>query len=156
WNMTPRPVNRPRRVGGLMVAFEYTQQVGRERLRAQAQAIDAVVGQNADFGLVESAGIGLDGELMTGKQGEPGEYAVQQGFQLRGAQLRGSAAAEKQGTDRLGPSQATQLRRESVDVFSDAVVLTHRNREVAVAAVMSAKRYMHISGSRPAPGRARI
>ena len=96
-----------------------------------------MIGQDAHLGVVEASRIGLDGKLVIGKQGQPAQDAVEQGLQLRGAQMRGGAAAEKEGADRLGFFQPAHLKGQGVDVFPDALVLSDRDGEVAITAMMA-------------------
>ena len=54
-----------------MIALEDAQQLGLERLRAQADAVHAGRGQDVGLLGVEGSGIGLDGPFAAGRENEP-------------------------------------------------------------------------------------
>ncbi len=54
-----------------MIALQDAQQIGLERLRAQADPVDAGFGQDIGLLGVERAGIGLDGPLAARSQDQP-------------------------------------------------------------------------------------
>ena len=80
-----------------------------ERLRPQADAIDAVIGQNAHLVGVERIGVGLQGKLMAGLEWQPAEQGVKQPFQLGGAEVTRRAAAEEESVHRLRAAQCRDL-----------------------------------------------
>src|SRR5947209_7413241 len=67
--------------------------------------------------------------------------------------MAGSAAANEQGPHRLRPAERRQFPGQGVEVAVAEVILADRHREIAVAAVVSAKRDVDVGGPRPAPRR---
>ena len=73
-------------------------------------------------------------------------------FELPRAQVRGRAAAQKQGVDGLRRKERGHLLGECVEVGVDEVVLPGGDGEVAVAAVVGAERNVDVGGAGPEPG----
>lgn len=129
-----------------MISLKHCQQLWMKALGAEAHAVDAVIGQRRDLVGIQCVGIGLDSELFTGGNIEPVTEPVEQPLELPSREIRGSAAADKNRLDRSPRHQmGGHFGIESIEIFVGAVVVSRDTREVAVAAFVSTKGYVHIS-----------
>ncbi len=76
-------------VVGLVIALQHPQEAGVERLGAEADAIDAVVGEDADLVVVEAGWVRLDGEFEGRLERQPAADHRQQRVELPGIRCVG-------------------------------------------------------------------
>src|SRR5262245_9202105 len=69
--------------------------------------------------------------------------------------MSGGSSAKEDGAHRLGFREGIHLHLQCVEVAIDEMILPCRDCKIAVAAVMSAKRHVHVGSVRPKPGRLR-
>ena len=94
-----------------MVPLQHPQRVGPERLGAQADAVDAGLGQDVGLLGVERAGIGLDGPLAAGRQDEPSPDDAGQSLELGGIEPRRRPAADEDRVHLLGAGPGSSPSR---------------------------------------------
>ncbi len=133
---------------GPMVAFQHLQLGGVERLRPQADAGYTVFDQNANDLGRDVVRVRLDRKFSAGCQDEPAANGRQQLAQVRRRQMRGCPAANEQGVDRAWGLQQGQLALKRRQVLPNQVVAPGDHREIAIPAMMPAKRHMDVSGAR--------
>ena len=122
-----------------------------KRLRPEADAVDAVVGQYGDLGVVERVGVGFDAPFAARLQRQPSPHGRQQPCQLSGGEMRGRASADEDRSHRLRIAKVRHLRVEGVEILVNEMVLSDGDGEVAIAALVGAEWHMEVGGVRPDP-----
>ncbi len=140
--------------GPAMVALQDPERLGPERLGSQAHAVNTGFGQDIGLLGIESPGIRLDRPLGTGRRDQPSPDDVHQPTELGGIETsRGPSSDE----DRVNFPRTHQRHRhlafEGRQVAIGHMIDAGQRGEVAVAALIGAKRDMDVSRAWPLPGR---
>ena len=98
-----------------------------------------MVGQDGDLVGVERIGIGFDAEFAVRLQRQPAIYGDQQSAELCRRKMRGRAPADEQRSDRLRSAERRHFGFQGVEIKFGEMVLSDRNGEVAIAAMVAQK-----------------
>ena len=140
-------------LGGAVAAAQQPQQPVVQTLHADAQAVDALPQQPAASGGAQVAGVGLDGHLGAGVNGESIGRRLKHGGDVALGQVRRGAAAEKHGSRRRPaqhPPPQPQLAGRRLDVVAHLRLDALVSVEIAIGAFRLAERRMDVQ---PQPGR---
>ncbi len=162
-NPPPYPLARLADSASIMIALQQSQDVGLKGLHAKADAIDAVVGEDGDFRVIDGNGIRFQRELIIGSERESIMDHDQQAAQLAGRQLRRSSAADENRFHWVRRARWRKPREDTSHLPFQCIQILVRERipagdhsEIAIAAVMSAKRDVNVHSPRLPPTRRRF
>ncbi len=137
-----------------MMSLQDPERLGPERLGPQAHAVNARFGQDLGLLNVERAGIRLNGPLRTRGPDQPSPDDSGQPLELKSIQPGGGPTADEDRVHFLRtPQHHRHLALEGRKVSVRQMIDTGQRGEVAVAALVGAKRDVNVRRAGPLPSR---